>query len=353
METRSIAETSKSGEGLAGDFTASNHHDSAVSEHERVEFSVIVTSFREEQSIDEFVERLLATMRSLGRSFEVILVNDGSTDQTFERQMDLFHRHAEIAEALDLFRNSGQVCAMSCGVAHSQGSHFVFIDSDLQLDPEDLPKLVAEFDQGFDIVSGVRRNRKDPTHRLVASWIANVVMRKVSRHELTDFGCTFKIYRGELVRAFGFGPTKPWKTAFVFAQAERVKEVPINHHPRRYGKSGWTLSKLSSFLFDHVVGLSSRPFQWLSLISVGFGALILLRIAVSWLLPGHFLTEVSNGLLLNVIALNIFVALAGLSAVGEFTFRIYSKSERDPIYVIRRRLSRHAPPNIVASSDGS
>lgn len=355
MESRSITEitTSKSGDFLAGDRAASNHYDSAVAEQKRVEFSIIVTSFHEERSIKEFVERLLATLRSLGRSFEVILVNDGSTDQTFERQMDLFHRHTEIAEVLDLFRNSGQVCAMSCGVAHAEGANLVFIDSDLQLDPEDLPKLIAEFNRGFDIVSGVRQNRKDPIYRLLTSWIANVVMRKVSRHELTDFGCTFKIYRGPLVRAFDFGPTKPWKTAFVFAQAERVKEVPVNHHSRRYGKSGWTISRLFRFLFDHVVGISSRPFQWLSLISLGFGVLILFRIALSWLFPGHLLAEVSNGLLLNVIALNIFVALAGLAAVGEFTFRIYSKSERDPHYVIRRRLSRHASPNVIASSSSS
>lgn len=355
METRSITETttSASEDSRLGDRAASNYFDSAVAEEKQVEFSIIVTSFREERSIDEFIERLLATVRSLNRTFEVILVNDGSTDQTFERHIDLFHRHTEIAEALDLFRNSGQVSALSCGVAHAEGANFVFIDSDLQLDPEDLPKLVAEFDRGFDIVSGVRQNRKDPTYRLMTSWIANVVMRKVSRHELTDFGCTFKIFRGPLVRAFDFGPTKPWKTAFVFAQAERVKEIPVNHHPRRYGKSGWTLPRLFSFLFDHVVGISSRPFQWLSLISLGFGVLILFRIALSWLLPGHLLTEVSNGLLLNVIALNIFVALAGLAAVGEFTFRIYSKSERDPYYVIKRRLSRHAPPNIVASSNSS
>lgn len=356
MEPQSVAEQADRKARLSAGATepwSSQYYDSADGAERPVEFSIIVTSFYEEQSIDEFVHRLLSAMRSVGRSFEIILVNDGSTDGTYARQVDLFRRNREIGEAIDLFRNAGQLCAMSCGIAHASGSHFVFIDSDLQLDPEELPRLILEFDKGFDIVSGVRRERADPMFRRISSWLANFVMQKVSRHTLTDYGCTFKIYRGELVRAFDFGPLKPWKTAFVFAQAQSVVEVPVSHHVRRYGKSGWSWKKLSGFLFDHVIGVSSRPFQLLSIVSVLFGLLILVRIAVGWLYPGNVLAYVSNGLILNVIALNIFVTLAGLSAVGEFTFRAHSRSERDPIYVIRRRLSRHLPPNTSVPSPES
>jgi len=252
MESQTVAEQTDRNEAVRGDY-----YDSASGPAYPVEFSVIVTSHYEERSIDEFVSRLLSAMRSTGRSFEVILVNDGSTDGTYARQIDLFRNTPEITEAIDLFRNAGQPCAMSCGIAHAAGANFVFIDSDLQLDPEDLPGLLAEFDKGFDIVSGVRRQRADVVFRKVSSWLANFVMQKVSRHKLTDYGCTFKIYRGELVRAFGFGPTKPWKTAFVFAQAQRVAEVPVNHHPRRYGKSGWTLKALKAL--SSTTSSASRP----------------------------------------------------------------------------------------------
>jgi glycosyltransferase involved in cell wall biosynthesis len=316
------------------------YYDSAIDEIYPVEFSIITTSYYEEKSIDEFVSRLLAAMRQTGRSFEIILVNDGSTDKTFDHHRVLFEQNPEIAEAIDFYRNTGQLCAMSCGVAHARGQNFVFLDSDLQLDPEELPMLIQVFDEGYDIVSGVRVKRKDPLARRITSWLANRVIAKVARHPLTDFGCTFKVYRGDLVRAFDFGPFKAWKTAFVFAQATKVREVPITHHARPYGKSGWTFSKLSRFLFDHIVGISSRPFQRLSILSLIFGFLILVRILFGLVFPGAILSEVSNGLILNVLAANIFIMLAGLSAVGEFTFRIYNRSERDPIYIIRRRLSR-------------
>jgi hypothetical protein len=178
-------------------------------------------------------------------------------------------------------------------------------------------------------------------------------MERVSRHALTDYGCTFKIYRGALVRAFDFGPRKAWKTAFVFAQAGKVCEVPVTHHPRRHGKSGWTFRKLSRFLFDHIVGISTRPFQILSLLSLTLGFLIMLRILLAWVLPGTLLTEISNGLILNSLAVIFFVLLAVLSAIGEYTFRIHSHTERDPIYVVKRRLSRLVAPIISSERTGS
>jgi undecaprenyl-phosphate 4-deoxy-4-formamido-L-arabinose transferase len=325
-------------------------YDSDVDGRRNVEFSIIVTSYFEEKSIDEFVQRLLATIRALPQTFEIILVNDGSTDATFERQRALFMQHTEIVEAIDLFRNVGQVAAISCGIVHATGQNFVFIDSDLQLDPEELPLLIKAFSDECDIVSGARRLRKDPIPRRIASRIGNVVMRKVSRHTLSDYGCTFKICRGDLVRAFGFGPYKRWKTAFVFSQARTVREVPVTHHPRRYGKSGWSAKKLLNFLFDSAIGFSAQPFQFLSMISAATGILLAFRIALDWFFPVEILPDVTHGLLLNAIFINIFICMALMSAVGEFTFRVHARIEGDPIYVIRRRLSRTISPHGVTDA---
>lgn len=304
------------------------------------EFSVIITCYYEEASIHTFHERLTSAMSGTGRSFEIILVNDGSTDGTWEKLKAIYARDPHVRAVADLFRNTGQICAMSCGVSLARGKHFIFMDSDLQLDPEQLPELIAAFDEGMDIVSGCRVGRKDAFARKLPSLIANVIMRRVARHPLTDFGCTFKVYRGELVRAFGFGPHKPWQTAYVFAQAGRVREVPVRHHPRPHGKSGWTWRKLSAFLMDHLVGVTYRPFQLLSGVCLAVAALILLRIVLAWIVDFSVLPEVTPGLILNALLLHLLVILAVLSAMGEYVIRSYVSLRRDPVYVIRELMDK-------------
>ena len=307
------------------------------------EFSVIITCYYEEASIDEFHARLTAAMEGTGRSFEIIFVNDGSTDGTFEKLKAIHARDTRVSTVADLFRNTGQVCAMSCGVALAQGRSFIFMDSDLQLDPEELPRLIGAFDEGQDIVSGYRAERQDSLLRTMPSRLANVIMRRVARHPLRDFGCTFKVYRGELVRAFGFGPHKPWQTAYVFAQAGRVKEIPVSHHPRRHGRSGWSMLRLSAFLIDHLVGVSYRPFQLLSALCFVAAFLLLARIAIAWAVPFSVLPAVTPGLILNAVALHLLVSLAVLSAIGEYVIRSFVALRRDPIYVIRELIRRDAP----------
>jgi glycosyltransferase involved in cell wall biosynthesis len=299
------------------------------------EFSLIVTSYFEEDSLDEFYSRLRSAAESLGRPYEIVMVNDGSTDRTFEIMKEYFDRDPRVRVVIDFYRNAGQVNAMTAGLSHARGKAIVFMDSDLQLDPEELPLLVAEFDKGYDIVSGYRKDRKDSLLRKIPSQLANVVMRKVARHKLTDFGCTYKIYDAKLVRAFEFGPFKTWRTAYVFSRAQRCAEVSITHHERRYGSSGWTFSKLFGFYMDHLVGITERPFQLISLLTLGLAGLFALRILLAWTIPGTILPVVTPGMILNAIAFSFFVLLSVLSAIGEYVMRSYLISQRYPSYVIR------------------
>lgn len=307
------------------------------------EFSIVTTCYYEEQSIDEFYTRLRATADSLGRSYELVMVNDGSTDRTYERLKGFFDRDPRVTTIIDLYRNAGQVNAMTAGLTHARGRAIVFIDSDLQLDPEDLPTLVREFDQGYDVVSGYRKDRKDSLLRRLPSKLANVVMRKVARHKLSDFGCTFKIYDARLVRAFEFGPFKPWRTAYVFSRAQRCKEVPVSHHVRKHGESGWTFRQLFGFYMDHLVGISERPFQLMSLACLGFAALFAARIALAWTLPISILPEVTTGVILNAIAFSLLVVLSVLAAIGEYVMRNFVMTQRYPGYIIRE-IHRKEPP---------
>ena len=150
---------------------------------ESPEFSVIITCYYEEKSIEEFYTRLSGTLESTGRSYEIVFVNDGSTDKTFDRLQSIFDKDPHVRVIMDLFSNAGQGCAITAGITEARGRHFVFMDSDLQLDPEDFPLLLAEFDKGADIVTGWRKERHDSLSRVIPSKLANVIMRRVSRHK--------------------------------------------------------------------------------------------------------------------------------------------------------------------------
>jgi len=299
------------------------------------EFSVIITCYHEEASIDEFYARLSKTLEGMGRSYEIIFVNDGSTDKTFKKLKTIFDKDANVTCVIDLFRNKGQQSAITVGLVHIQGDKIIFLDSDLQLDPEELPLLISEFDKGNDIVSGYRKNRKDSLFRKIPSKLANMIMRKVSQSDFTDFGCTFKIIDAKLIRSFEFGPFKVLQLVNVIAQAQHCREVPITHHPRKYGKSGWTFKRLFAYNMDNLVCLSQRPFQILSLVCLIFAFLFFLRIILVWFFDFSILQEITHGLLLNVIIIGLLTTTSVLCMIGEFVIRNFLILQRYPAYVIR------------------
>lgn len=305
------------------------------------EFSAIICCYYEEQSIEEFHARLNNTLKNSGRSYEIIMVNDGSKDKTFDKLKDIYAKDPNVTTIINLFRNSGQLAAMTAGINQARGEHYIFIDSDLQLDPEEMPLLLKEFDDGYDVVSGCRKNRKDSMIRRLSSRFANLVVKKVSGHMITDFGCTFKIYNGKLIRAFELGPYKTLQTAYIYSRAQTLKEVPISHHVRRYGKSGWTFKKLFSFHMDNVVGLSRRPFQWLSATCLFFAFLFFLRVLLSWVLPFSILKEITQGLILNVQIFILLCLLAVLAAVGEYVIRNFIYLQKYPFYIIREMFQKN------------
>lgn len=301
----------------------------------QVEFSVIISCYYEEKSIDEFYTRLSKTMNSLGRTYEIIFVNDGSTDKTFERLEDIYANDPNVTTIIDLFKNAGQAAAITAGSTYAKGKNFILMDSDLQLNPEEFPLLLAEFDKDFDIVSGYRKNRKDSIFRIIPSKIANIIMRKVSKSDLTDFGCTFKVLNGNLVRAFDLGPYKIIHIATIISKAQKCVEVPVTHNQRKYGKSGWTFKKLFAYNIDNMVCLSQRPFQILGVLCMGFALLFILRIVLVKVFDFSIIPEVTNGLLLNSIVITALVIISILCLIGEFVIRNFVTMQKIPLYVIR------------------
>ena len=305
-----------------------------------VDISVIITCYYEEQTIDIFYERLSNTLKSLGRSYEIIFINDGSTDKTFEKLCRIFDSDQHVTAVIDLFKNSGQANARTPGVMIAKGKAMVALDSDLQLDPEELPRLLSEYDKGYDMVTGYRKDRHDSLWRMLPSKIANVIMRKASGTRLRDFGCTFKIFDMRLVRGFEFGPFKPWRVVPVIAHAVRIAEVPVSHHRRQFGKSGWTFKKLFAYNMENMVNVSERPFQILGILCLAIAVVGILRLAIEIFIPIKILPVVTPGLLLNILVIGFLIIISVLAAIGEFTIRNFIKMQNSPAFVIKEIYKR-------------
>lgn len=302
---------------------------------QEIDLSVVISCYYEEKSIDEFHRRLLATLKKINCRFEIIYVNDGSKDATFEKLENIYEQDKEVTAVIDLFGNVGQANAKTPGLPEATGNALVLIDSDLQLDPEELTILVEKYREGFDLVSGVRKKRQDSLLRIIPSRIANSLMRKASKSQLTDFGCTFKIYNMKLVRGFDFDRFNPWRMLPVVSHASRIAEVGVTHHPRKYGKSGWTLQKLFAYNMETIVNLSERPFQYIAILFALLTLVLVARVIIGISFPGSILKATSNGLILNAVAISFLSTLAVLSLIGEFVIRIFSSSQKKPAYIIR------------------
>lgn len=288
----------------------------------------------------EFYSRLSSALKEVDKSYEIIFVNDGSTDKTFDLLKEIFNKDKNVTKVINLFKNAGQGAAVSAAITYAEGKHFIQMDSDLQLSPEELPLLVKEFENGYDVVSGCRKNRKDSVNRTLPSKLANLIMRKLSKSNFTDFGCTFKIYHGKLIRAFNFGPLKLFNPVYVIAQAQRCKEIPVSHQPRKYGKSGWTFKKLMDYNMENFMGLFSRAFQIIGFWSIVIAVLLVLRVLVDGFYSFKILSLTSNGLLLIVILFSFFVTLKMLCLLGEYVVRVFSVAQKNPKYIIKEVLKR-------------
>jgi dolichol-phosphate mannosyltransferase len=224
----------------------------------RPDFSVILTCYREEQSIRDFHGRVTGTMRALGRPYEILMVNDGSPDGTLAILNELFDGDPATTVLVDFEQNSGQAAGHTVGIAEARGRALVFIDSDLQLDPEDIPLLVAAYDRGMDLVGGRRARRQDPPFRKAASAAANWLTRRLTGTPLRDVYCCFKIIDADIVKSIGYGPRRLFRILEVMRRCPRCCEVPVSHHPRPHGRSGWTVLRLAGLMLD-AVRISLRP----------------------------------------------------------------------------------------------
>jgi dolichol-phosphate mannosyltransferase len=316
--------------------------------------SVIVPAYNEEQNVPVLCERLLAVLDGIGAPFEIILVNDGSKDGTGKVLRAAAARRREI-KVIELKRNSGQTAAMMCGIDHASGDIIIPIDADLQNDPADIPALLAKIGEGYDVVSGWRKDRKDAAlRRNLPSRIANKIISMVSRVHLHDYGCTLKAYRLEVLDGVRlYGEMHRLIPVYASWMGARVTEIPVRHHPREHGKSNYGLERVAKIILDLiVVKFLDRQFMKPIYVFGGFGMLCLLisGLAGFWALYLKFVEGLSLILTpLPLLAVMTFITgfmciLMGL--LSEILMRTYFESQGKTSYVIRERLNFDADEQV-------
>jgi len=311
-----------------------------------LDISVVVPVLNEEESLPHLYRSLSKVLQEHNYSYEIILIDDGSTDRSFEIMRELAAQDAHL-RVVRFRRNYGQTAAFAAGFDRAQGEVVITIDADLQNDPADIPILMAKMAEGYDVVSGWRVDRKDRfLDRRLPSIIANNLIRWATGVQVHDNGCSLKAYRREVLQDVHlYGEMHRFLPALAYAVGARVTEVPVRHHPRRYGKAKYGLSRTVKVFLDIIavrflMSYSTRPihiFGLLGLLAFGLGAVILLYLAVVRLFLLQPIADrplVMLGILLTMLGVQLITS--GLLA--ELVIRTYYESQGKPIYTVREEL---------------
>lgn len=301
--------------------------------------SVIIPVYNEELNVDELYERLTEVLQ--GGDVEFIFIDDGSTDNTVARVQALTQRDSRV-RLIRLRRNYGQTAALSAGIDHARGSIIVPIDGDLQNDPRDIPRLLAKLNEGYDVVSGWRVDRKDPFHKRIPSIIANRLISRISGVRLHDYGCSLKAYRKSVLRDVRlYGEMHRFVPIYASWQGARVTELPVNHHPRLRGKSNYGIERTVKVVLDLLVvkflaNYSTKPIY----VFGGFGllAFVLGTLAAAWMFYYKF-TGQKSFIETPLPLLTVMFVLVGclsllLGLVAELTIRTYYESQGKRTYAV-------------------
>ena len=310
-----------------------------------LDLSVVVPLYNEEESLPYLVEQLTDALRPSGERFELVLVNDGSSDRTAEVLEQLSHKVPELVAVL-LRKNYGQTAAMAAGFDVTQGNVIVSLDGDLQNDPADIPMLLAKLREGYDLVSGWRHQRQDAAlQRKLPSRIANRLIGRVTGVKLHDYGCSLKAYRREVLSDMRlYGELHRFLPALAFIEGARITEVKVNHRARQYGSSKYGIDRTFRVLMDLLTVWFMKRFLTRPMYVFGFGGLIAMfgsLLASTYLLVVKLMGgDIGNRPLLT---LAVVLGLAGIQLfcfglLGELLIRTYHESQGRPIYRIRETL---------------
>ena len=310
--------------------------------------SVVIPVYNEEENVPILYERLKEVLESIPYDYEIIFVNDGSTDRTGEILEEIAKKDRKV-KVVEFARNFGQTPAMVAGMDYATGDVIITMDGDLQNDPKDIPRLLEKIEEGYDVVSGWRKNRKDAAvSRKLPSKIANWLIGKLTGVKIHDYGCTLKAYRSDVikrVRLYGelhrFIPA----LASTVTSVDRIIEIPVEHHPRIYGKSKYGISRTFKVISDlffifFMKKFLQKPIHFFGLLGIvlfllGFIPFVYLIVLK---LSGHSIGH-RPLLIISVMFILAGIQMFTTGLISEMLMRIYFESQDKKPYVVRRALN--------------
>lgn len=308
-----------------------------------LQVSIVVPIYNEVESIPRLLDAIATTLKESHISYEIICVDDGSKDGSAELLRELALSRSDLRAVL-LRRNYGQTAAMAAGFNHARGQAVITLDGDLQNDPRDIPMLLAKLNEGYDLVSGWRKNRQDAMMtRLIPSRIANWLIAKVTGVNLHDYGCSLKAYRTELVTDMNlYGELHRFIPALAFIEGARISEVPVRHHARQFGQSKYGLGRTFRVLMDLFTIYFMKRFLTRPMHVFGLFGLLAMLLGIGL---GLYLTILKLGfgasigdrplLILSVVLFLTGVQLFSFGLLAELSMRTYHESQNRPIYRVR------------------
>ncbi len=315
------------------------------------ELSLVIPVYNEEENIDLLYEKLLFALSELGRAWEVVFIDDGSSDHSFEHLEKLALQDDRI-KVVRFVRNFGQTAALAAGIDHSLGRIIIPMDADLQNDPADVKSLLTKMDEGYDVVSGWRKDRQDEFFtRLIPSWCANKIISTISGVRLHDYGCSLKAYRRSVVKNIRlYGEMHRFVPIYASWQGAKVAEIPVNHHARKFGKSKYGLSRTFKVVLDLITvkfmsSYFTKPIYVFG--TAGICAIAVSIVGFAWMLilkyfyDTTFIETPLPVLVAMCFMVGIQFILMGLLA--EILMRTYHESQGKRIYAVDTRLNTLPP----------
>ena len=304
------------------------------------ELSVVIPVYDEEAGLQALFDRLYPALDKLGRSYEVIFVDDGSRDRSAALLKDQYLKRPDITRVIVFNANFGQHLAIIAGFERCRGERVVTLDADLQNPPEEIGKLIAAMDAGHDYVGSIRRARKDSWWRSVASKAMNRLRERITRIKMTDQGCMLRAYSRDIVRTIAASrEVSTFIPALAFTYAYSPTEVEVEHAERAAGESKYPLYRLIRLNFDLITGFSVVPLQLGSMLGmlVSLGAVVTyLVVIVSRLIQAGWREGFATLWDRDILAFFLLgMLLFGLGVIGEYVGRIYQQVRERPRYTIR------------------
>jgi glycosyltransferase involved in cell wall biosynthesis len=310
-----------------------------------VRYSIVVPFYNEQENIPPLYMKLTEVMDAIGEPYELVFVDDGSKDDSFKVLSEIYE-HDRRVNLVRLRRNFGQTPALKAGFDFARGEVIISMDGDLQHDPEEIPRFLEKIEEGYDLVSGWRHNRRDHwLMRQLPSRAANWMMAKLSGIDLHDFGTTFKAYRREIIQEIQlYGELHRFIPALASSTGARIAEVPIENLQRKSGRSNYGIGRTIRVFLDLIIvkfllDYSTRPLQFFGLLGVagaGLGSLLALFLAYEkFHLHKAIMAEHGPLMMLSVALFISGVQFFSMGLLGEIIARTYYESQNKPIYALR------------------